>query len=185
MHLSLVEDVLYGLDINRHGVQLAACNLTLGNPRVDYSRMNLFTMRHGPQPSGAKAGSLEFLATAKDQWDISSLAAPLPTTGALDAERAEPGAAPSESLTGLFDLVIMNPPFTRNDIRNRQYSQADRRSIQRRKIKIAEFLADRDPSAFHAIGSDQCENFFLTARRCSHQKDERIIRIHRSDNGTD
>ena len=39
LHLALVEDVLYGLDINRHGVQLAACNLTLGNPRVDYSRM--------------------------------------------------------------------------------------------------------------------------------------------------
>ena len=160
LHLSLVEDVLYGLDINRHGVQLAACNLTLGNPRVDYSRMNLFTMRHGPQPSGAKAGSLEFLATAKDQWDISSLAAPLPTTGALDAERAEPGAAPSESLTGLFDLVIMNPPFTRNDIRNRQYSQADRRSLQRREIKIAEFLADRDPSAFHAIDQTSVRTFF-------------------------
>ncbi len=68
LHLALVEDVLYGLDINRHGVQLAACNLTLGNPRVDYSRMNLFTMRHGPQPNGkTKAGSLEFLATAQDR----------------------------------------------------------------------------------------------------------------------
>ena len=52
LHLALVEDVLYGLDINRHGVQLAACNLTLGNPRVDYSRMNLFTMPHGPQAEG-------------------------------------------------------------------------------------------------------------------------------------
>ena len=29
LYLALVEDVLYGLDINRHGVQLAACNLTL------------------------------------------------------------------------------------------------------------------------------------------------------------
>ena len=83
-----------------------------------------------------------------------------PNDGALDAERAEPGAAPSESLTGLFDLVIMNPPFTRNDIRNRQYSQADRRSIQRRKIKIAEFLADRDPSAFHAIDQTSVRTFF-------------------------
>ena len=110
LHLALVEDVLYGLDINRHGIQLAACNLTLGNPRVDYSRMNLFTMQHGPQPNGGTmAGSLEFLATARDQWDIASLTSPLPTTGEIDAERAEPGTAPSESLTGLFDLVIMNP----------------------------------------------------------------------------
>ena len=125
LHLALVEDVLYGLDINRHGVQLAACNLTLGNPRVDYSRMNLFTMQHGPQPNGtAKAGSLEFLATAKDKRDLASFIVPLPTTGEIGAERAEPGAAPSESLTGQFDLVIMNPPFpagTRN--RDRQVSR--------------------------------------------------------------
>ena len=49
LYLALVEDLLYGLDINRHGVKLAACNLTLGNPSVDYGRMNLFTMPHGPQ----------------------------------------------------------------------------------------------------------------------------------------
>ena len=38
MHRTFVEDVLCGLDINRHGVQLAACNLTLGAPGVDYTR---------------------------------------------------------------------------------------------------------------------------------------------------
>ena len=161
LHLALVEDVLYGLDINRHGIQLAACNLTLGNPRVDYSRMNLFTMQHGPQPNGrAKAGSLEFLATAKNKRDIASLAVPLPTTGELDAERAEPGAAPSGSLTGLFDLVIMNPPFTRNDIRNRQYNTRNRRSLQEREIDIAKFLAKRDPSAFRAIDQTGVRTFF-------------------------
>ena len=161
LHLALVEDVLYGLDINRHGVQLAACNLTLGNPRVDYSRMNLFTMQHGPQPNGtAKAGSLEFLATAKDKRDLASFILPLPTTGELDAERAEPGAAPGESLTGQFDLVIMNPPFTRNDIRNRQYKPQHRRSLQEREIEIAKFLGDRDLSAFRAINQTSVRTFF-------------------------
>ena len=161
LHLALVEDVLYGLDINRHGVQLAACNLTLGNPRVDYSRMNLFTMQHGPQPNGtAKAGSLEFLATAKDKRDLASFIVPLPTTEELDAERAEPGAAPVESLPGQFDLVIMNPPFTRNDIRNRQYKPQHRRSLQEREIEIAKFLGHRDPSAFRAIDQTSVESFF-------------------------
>ena len=41
LHKHLVEDVLCGLDINQHGVQLAACNMTLGAPTVDYARMNL------------------------------------------------------------------------------------------------------------------------------------------------
>ena len=161
LHLSLVEDVLYGLDINRHGIQLAACNLTLGNPRVDYSRMNLFTMQHGPQPNvKAKAGSLEFLATAKDKRDLTSFIVPLPTTGELEAERAEPGAAPGESLTGLFDLVIMNPPFTRNDIRNRQYKLGDRSSLQEREIEIAKFLEKRDSPAFRAIDQTSVRTFF-------------------------
>ena len=161
LHLALVEDVIYGLDINRHGVQLAACNLTLGNPRVDYRRMNLFTMQHGPQPNKKyKAGSLELLSTAADERDIASFAAPLPTAKDLEAERAEPGAAPAESLTQLFDLVIMNPPFTRNDIRNRQYGLSDRRPLQEREMAIAEFLVERDGLAYNAIDQTSVRTFF-------------------------
>lgn len=161
LHLALVEDVLYGLDINRYGVQLAACNLTLGNPRVDYRRMNLFTMRHGPQASGgSKAGSLELLATAESLNEIASLAAPLPSASGLQAERAEPGEAPEESLTAKFDLVIMNPPITRNDLRNRQYDSSKRRSLQEREIEIGRFLGNRDPEAFRAIDQTSVRTFF-------------------------
>lgn len=161
LHLALVEDVIYGLDINRHGVQLAACNLTLGNPRVDYRRMNLYTMQHGPQAGGNyKAGSLELLSTARNERDIISLAAPLPTAKDLKAERAEPGAAPTESLTEVFDLVIMNPPFTRNDIRNRQYDPGDRRPLQEREIEIADFLRGWDGEAAQAIDQTSVRTFF-------------------------
>ena len=161
LHLSLVEDVLFGLDVNRHGVQLAACNLTLGNPRVDYSRMNLFTMRHGPQTGGrAMAGSLEFLVTAQKQGTITSFVAPLPTTGDLGAEQVEAGAGSTLPMTNQFDVVIMNPPFTRNDIRNRQYSSADRRALQEREIEIAEFLATQDRSASAAIDQTGVRTFF-------------------------
>ena len=161
LHLSLVEDVLFGLDVNRHGVQLAACNLTLGNPRVDYSRMNLFTMRHGPQAGGrAMAGSLEFLLTTQEQGTITSFVAPLPTTGDLGAEQVEAGVGSTMPMTNRFDVVIMNPPFTRNDIRNRQYSSADRRALQQREIEIAEFLATQDRSAFAAIDQTGVRTFF-------------------------
>ena len=70
MHRRLVEDVLCGLDINQHAVQLAACNLTLGAPTVDYARMNLMTMPHGPQGNGTfKAGSLEILSAEAERLD--------------------------------------------------------------------------------------------------------------------
>ena len=83
LHLALVEDVLYGLDINRHGVQLAACNLTLGNPRVDYSRMNLFTMQHGPQPQWHGEGRIVGISGHGERQERpgESCIAPLPTTG--------------------------------------------------------------------------------------------------------
>ena len=178
LHLALVEDVLYGLDINRHGVQLAACNLTLGNPRVDYRRMNLFTVKHGPQPNGkTKAGSIEFLATAHNERDIARLALPLPTTAGLDAERAEPGAAPTEPLTGLFDLVIMNPPFTRNDLRNRQYGRGDRRRLREREIEIARSLRQRDKSAVKAIHQTSVESFFSPLADVFLKRDEATLAV--------
>ena len=162
LHLALVEDVLHGFDINRHGIQLAACNLTLGNPSVDYSRMNLFTMQHGPQADGiARAGSLEILATARNEMDLASLTSPLPTMDDLGAEHVESGTVPSESLIGKFDLVIMNPPFTRNDIRNRQYDSRNRRAVQKREIQIAQFVRERgDELAFRAIDQTSIETFF-------------------------
>ena len=161
LHLALVEDVLYGLDINRHGIQLAACNLTLGNPRVDYTRMNLFTMQHGPQPAGgSKAGSLEFLGTAHDESELASLVVPLPSADGLDAERAEVGSAPGDSLSKQFDLVIMNPPYTRLDIRNRQYGTKDRRAIREREKQIAGFFVSQDAEAARAIDQGSVSTFF-------------------------
>ena len=62
LHLSLIEDVLNGLDINQHAVHLAACMLTLSAPKIDYNRMNLFNMRHGVTSTGeVRAGSLDIL----------------------------------------------------------------------------------------------------------------------------
>ena len=75
LHRRLVEDVLCGLDINQHAVQLAACNLTLGAPTVDYARMNLLTMPHGPQADGTfKAGSLEILNANTEELDLFEVA---------------------------------------------------------------------------------------------------------------
>ena len=56
---------MHGLDINQHAVQLAASNLTLGAPTVDYKAMHLHVMSHGPDSEcNASAGSLELLPEA-------------------------------------------------------------------------------------------------------------------------
>ena len=88
------------------------------------------------------------------------MAVPLPAAGDLRAERAEPGATPRESLAGKFDLVIMNPPFTRNDIRNRQYDRSGQLAVQRREMEIVQFLSDLDPLAAKAIDHTSVQTYF-------------------------
>ena len=108
----------------------------------------------------ADAGSLGFLSTAHSRQDIACLALPLPTADDVEAERAEPGAVPTESLAGAIDLVIMNPPFTRNDIRNSKYDTAARHTLQEREIEVARFLKTRDPAAFDAIDQTSVRTSF-------------------------
>ena len=62
LHLGLIEDVLHGLDINRHAIHLAASMLTLSAPKIDYNKMNLYNMQHGVNANGdVRAGSLDIL----------------------------------------------------------------------------------------------------------------------------
>ena len=64
LHLCLIEDVLHGLDINRHAIHLAACMLTLSAPKIDYNKMNLYNMHHGVNAHGdVRAGSLDILVS--------------------------------------------------------------------------------------------------------------------------
>ncbi len=139
LHKLLVEDVLCGLDINQHGVQLAACNMTLGAPTVDYARMNLVTMPHGPQsegPPGAKAGSPEALTAEEgSRANLQSLMAPRdpqaegspnPKAGSLEILTAAEGSranlqsmvAPHRSLAGLDAAQVNESAEIRFPLRN-------------------------------------------------------------------
>lgn len=153
LHLGLVEDVLHGFDINRHAIHLAACMLTLSAPRIDYNRMNLYNMKHGVDADGnVRAGSLDILVN--DAGYIPNLAP------ATSQRRATSTGYASETpdLGGRCDLVIMNPPFTRNDIRNRSLTPAHRRSVQRHEVSIAAKVAD--PAHRAAIDQTSVRTFF-------------------------
>ncbi len=149
-----------GLDINRHAIQLAACNLTLGAPSVDYRRMNLFTLRHGPQADGSvKAGSLEILGAAGGPASLDSLAAPLRTLGDLEAtqvDSAPEAAFPLENI----DLVIMNPPFTEIVNQGSKFSRPVIVQMQQHQIDIRDKISNRDSEAGNAINHRSVRTFF-------------------------
>ena len=161
LHKRLVEDVLCGLDINQHGVQLAACNMTLGAPTVDYARMNLVTMPHGPQADGVpKAGSLEILTAAESsRADLRSMFAPPRSLDGLDAAQVDESAVIRFPLHDL-DAVIMNAPFTDNRKRGRKFGAGAVRAMQRHELDIRDRLQARDPAAGRLITTNSIRTFF-------------------------
>ena len=160
IHKRIVEEVLCGLDINQHGIQLAACNMTLGAPTVDYERMNLVTMPHGPQGDGsAKAGSLEILATAGRAEDLTALTAPRRSLETLDAAQVNESKETRFPLRDL-DGVIMNAPFTDNKKRGRKFGKAVLRQMQRHELHIRNQLLLRDPKAGEVITTNSISTFF-------------------------
>ena len=160
LHKQLVEDVLCGLDINQHGVQLAACNMTLGAPTVDYTRMNLVTMPHGPQRDGRmKAGALEILTAATDARDLRALLGPQRSLESLDGAQVNESAAIDFPLHNL-SAVIMNPPFTDNQKRGRKFSAESVKAMQWHEQAVRDTLARRDPMAGGVIDFNSICTFF-------------------------
>ena len=137
LHLGLVEDVLHGLDINRHAIHLAACMLTLSAPKIDYNKMSLYNMQHGVNGNReVRAGSLDLLTDSATY--LPGLA---PDTGERRTA-AQDYTEEAPELAQACDLVIMNPPFTRNDIRNRSLPDSVRRKVQKHEIGLVEKIED-------------------------------------------
>ena len=162
LHKQLVEDVLCGLDINQHAIQLAACNMTLGAPTVDYQRMNLVTMPHGPRGDGPpKAGSLEILTAADDADDLRAMMAPSRSLETLDGAQVDESEEIRFPLHDL-DAVIMNPPFTDNKKRSRKFGAEAVVQMQQHELNIRDRLEKRDGAAGGVVTTNSICTFFFT-----------------------
>ena len=161
LHRNIVENTLCGLDINQHGVQLAACNMTLGAPTVDYRRMNLITMPHGPQSDDqpSTAGSLEILTAVDNDRDLQALVAPRRSIKSLDGTQVDESEDIAFPLRDL-DAVIMNAPFTDNKKRGRKFSVDAVRRMQQHEMNIRDSLQLRDPAAGSVITTNSISTFF-------------------------
>ena len=171
LHKRLVEDVLCGLDINQYGIQLAACNMTLGAPTVDYERMNLVTMPHGPQSDGPpKAGSLEILTAADSEQDLRVMMAPCRSLESLDAAQVNESEEIRFPLHDL-DAVIMNPPFTDNMKRGRKFGAVAIKRMQQHELDIRDSLERHDEAAGRLITMNSVSTFFTPlAERLLHSE---------------
>ena len=138
--LLLVEDVLWGYDVNLTATHMAASTLGMLSPTTRFSRMNIHRALLGVFDGAPYLGSLDFLSGQ------ARLAAWPSATQQVESEQGTVEPPPP------MDLVIMNPPFTRDSLRHDQFSRADEQAIKRREKEILEGQPHRAAARLHSSG---------------------------------
>ena len=107
----MMEEVLYGCDVMPSAIHITGSTLAGIQPDVMYGRSRLYTMPYGRQDDGSvKIGSLELLQSS-EVLTLFNTSDPALRTGSAGEDTA--AQVNVEIADGTFDIVIMNPPFTR------------------------------------------------------------------------
>ena len=138
--LLLVEDVLWGYDVNLTATHMAASTLGMLSPTTKFNRMNIHRALLGVFDGAPYLGSLDFLSGQ-------ARLAPWPSVTQQVESEEEMAELPPP-----MDLVIMNPPFTRASLRHDQFSRADEQAIKRREKEILAGQPHRAAARLHSSG---------------------------------
>ena len=126
---ALIESVLTGYDVNLTATHLAATTLGLLSPTTTFREIKigraLLGVENGSEGSRAYLGSLEFLSREGPPKLL-----PWPT--GVEQVETEQEVATAEPA----DLVIMNPPFTRSDLRHDQFSKQEEKMLKAREKEL-------------------------------------------------
>ncbi len=111
LHKVMMEEVLYGCDVMPSAVHITGSTLSGMEPSVIFSDSHLYTMPYGRQADNSvMIGSLELLQSS-NVLTLFYTSDPAMRTGGAGEEAAIQIRA--EIPDAGYDLVIMNPPFTR------------------------------------------------------------------------
>ena len=111
LHANMMEEVLYGCDVMPSAIHITGSTLSGARSDVGFGNSRLYTLPYGRQGDGSVAiGSLELLQSSS-VMTLFNTSDPALRTGSTGEETAANVIVdiPDEG----FDVVIMNPPFTR------------------------------------------------------------------------
>ena len=157
----LIEQILTGYDVNLTATHLAATTLGLLSPSTTFSKMKIGRAMLGVENGNVYLGSLEFLSRENQPRLL-----PWPT----GVEQIETGREIAQAEPA--DLVIMNPPFTRDSLRHDQFSKSDEKRLKARELQIFSGLEDGAIHRSHNGGG-----FLLLAERIAKAKNGAIAAI--------
>ena len=125
----LIQDVVWGLDVNTTACHMAATTLGLLSPSTMFNNMNIHMMPLEAHTNNGipSVGSLELLDTGRPHRTVrwSSGAQSRLAIGFTEGHQIENGPSTVEVYPNSFDVVIMNPPFTRDSLRHDQFSKEE------------------------------------------------------------
>jgi hypothetical protein len=108
IHAEMMAHAIIGCDVLPAAAHLTASMISGSHPTVKYEQSSILTVAYGKQPDGGLAlGSLDLLNPQR-KFEILAVTAKA-AEGMGEKERETWAALPHAS----FDLVVMNPPFTR------------------------------------------------------------------------
>ena len=127
----LIEDIIWGIDVNTTACHMAATTLGLLSSSTSFRKMNIYMMPLAFDGAQARVGSLELLAAPE-----SRLAGQMYLTIGWSAGRQVDTGVAVEINPNSFDLVIMNPPYTRDSLRHDQFSAEEERMLKAREKEL-------------------------------------------------
>ena len=133
----MLENSLWGYDINRTAIHLAATTLALLSPAIDFTRMGLYDSKFGESEDKAvHLGSVDLLRQDKEGILQLNLSPGSQRQVELDyGEMSEEDQLRAQNPPKM-DLVIMNPPFTRGDLRHDQFEKDEEKNIKAAEKKL-------------------------------------------------
>ena len=112
LHPVMMEEVLYGCDVMPSAAHITSATLSGVQPDITFNKSRIYTMPYGRQSDGTVSiGSLELLQPSQ-VLTLFNTNDPALRTGSVGEETA--AQINVDIPDGTFDIVIMNPPFTRN-----------------------------------------------------------------------
>ena len=125
---SLIEQVFSGYDVNLTATHMAATTLGLLSPTTQFRNMKIGrTLLGVDKNSKARLGSLDFLSDSQPM--LIPFPNAEPTAQQVDTGQEAPPPEPA-------DLIIMNPPFTRDSLRYDQFDQTTELIIKAGELEI-------------------------------------------------
>ncbi len=144
LHRILIEEVLWGFDVLTYATHLALTGLSLHNPSVIFQDAKIYTLPLTATGEDIYLGSIDFLRDAKIRAMKTFVGISIaPEKRSMEAVEAVPVELPR------FNLIIMNPPFTRSVGGNLLFGALPQKERKKLQKKLSEIL---EKEGFRGIG---------------------------------